>query len=139
MKPAERFRALRVRAEGEAAQPVSLSVAELTPGELVIRIAYSGLNYKDALAVTGRDRILRRFPLVPGIDLAGTVVASASPAFAVGDAVLVTGGGLGEECDGGFAEYARVPADIAVPIPEVLTLRDAMILGTAGFTASLAL
>lgn len=139
MNPDARFRALQVRAEGEAARPVSLTLDDLTPGEVVIEVAWSGLNYKDALAVTGRGRILRRFPLVPGIDAAGTVVRSDRPDFRMGDAVLVTGCGLGEERDGGFAGYARVPADALVPLPEGLDPRAAMILGTAGFTAALAL
>lgn len=139
MNPDARFRALQVRAEGEEARPAALTLKDLAPGEVIIEVAWSGLNYKDALAVTGRGRILRRFPMVPGIDAAGTVVRSDSPDFRIGDAVLVTGCGLGEERDGGFAEYARVPADAVVPLPDGLDVREAMILGTAGFTAALAL
>lgn len=100
---------------------------------------YSSVNYKDALAATGRGRILRRFPLVGGIDLAGVVTASVDDRFQAGDEVLVTGCGLGEVHDGGFSEIARVPADWVVPLPAGLSLFDAMALGTAGFTAALAI
>ncbi len=100
---------------------------------------YSSVNYKDALAATGRGRILRRFPLVGGIDLAGVVTDSVDDRFQAGDEVLVTGCGLGEAHDGGFSELARVPADWVVPLPAGLSLFDAMALGTAGFTAALAI
>ena len=100
---------------------------------------YSSVNYKDALAATGRGRILRRFPLVGGIDLAGVVTESVDDRFQAGDEVLVTGCGLGEAHDGGFSELARVPADWVVPLPAGLSLFDAMALGTAGFTAALAI
>ena len=100
---------------------------------------YSSVNYKDALAATGRGRILRRFPLVGGIDLAGVVTESVDDRFQAGDEVLVTGCGLGEAHDGGFSELARVPADSVVPLPVGLSLFDAMALGTAGFTAALAI
>jgi NADPH2:quinone reductase len=105
---------------------------------VTIRVHWSGINYKDALAGTGKGRILRRFPLVGGVDLAGVVVESTDPATRVGDQVLVTGGGLSETRDGGYAEYARVPAEVVVPLPASLTLRTAMVLGTAGFAAALA-
>jgi acrylyl-CoA reductase (NADPH) len=111
----------------------------LADGEVRVNVAYSGLNYKDALAVTGRGQIIRgAFPFVPGIDLAGTVVESASDAFAEGDVVIGTGWGLGEERPGGYAERQRVPADALVALPEAMTLRQAMTAGTAGLTAALA-
>jgi NADPH2:quinone reductase len=116
-----------------------LSLDDLPPGEVVIRAHYSSVNYKDALAATGRGRILRRFPLVGGIDVAGRVESSMDARFAAGDAVLVTGCGLGESHDGGYAGRVRVPADWVVPLPEGLTLFEAMAIGTAGFTAALAL
>lgn len=118
-------------------EPVSIDA--LAPGELVIRVAYSSVNYKDALAGTGQGKILRRFPLVGGIDVAGHVVASDDPAFREGDAVLVTGCGLSETRDGGYAQYARLESRWAIALPEGLSLRESMILGTAGFTAGLAL
>jgi acrylyl-CoA reductase (NADPH) len=111
----------------------------LADGEVRVQVAYSGLNYKDALAVTGRGKIIRGdFPFAPGIDLAGTVAESASDAFAEGDEVIGTGWGLGEERPGGYAERQRVPASALVPLPDGLTLRQAMIAGTAGLTATLA-
>ena len=135
------FRACRVFADGEGVVPrlVEMDVADLSPGDVLIRVEWSGVNFKDALAVTGRGRILKRTPLNAGIDLAGRVERSADPRFAAGDAVLANGMGLGESHDGGFAEYASVPADWVVSLPEGLTLVEAMTLGTAGFTAALGL
>ena len=117
----------------------SISLDQLAPGEVVIRTAYSSVNYKDALAGTGQGKILRRAPLVGGIDVAGHVVASTDPAFREGDAVLVTGCGLSETRDGGYSQYARIESRWAIPLPTGLNLRESMILGTAGFTAALAL
>ena len=117
----------------------ALTLDALNPGEVVIKTAYSSVNYKDALAGTGEGKILRKFPLVGGIDVAGHVVASTDPAFREGDAVLVTGCGLSETRDGGYAEYARLEAKWVIPLPTGLSLRESMILGTAGFTAALAL
>lgn len=117
----------------------SIALDDLGPGEVVIRVAFSSVNYKDALAGTGEGKILRHFPLVGGIDVAGHVVASTDPAFRDGDAVLVTGCGLSETRDGGYAAYARLPAEWVIPLPSGLSLRESMILGTAGFTAALAL
>ena len=117
----------------------ALTLDALNPGEVVIKTAYSSVNYKDALAGTGEGKILRKFPLVGGIDVAGHVVASTDPAFREGDAVLVTGCGLSETRDGGYAEYARLEAKWVIPLPAGLSLRESMILGTAGFTAALAL
>lgn len=116
----------------------SLTLNDLNPGEVVIRARYSGVNYKDALAGTGRGRILRRYPLVGGVDVAGEVVHSDAPAFAPGDAVLVTGCGLSETRDGGYAEFVRVPADCVVSLPASLDEYAAMAIGTAGFSAALA-
>ena len=116
-----------------------ISLDDLAAGEIVIKTAYSSVNFKDALAGTGQGRILRRYPLVGGIDVAGHVFASTDPKFREGDAVLVTGCGLSETRDGGYAEYARLQAQWAIPLPAGLSLRDSMILGTAGFTAALAL
>ena len=105
----------------------------------MIRGAYSSINYKDALAGTGTGRILRRFPLVGGVDIAGTVVSSSDPRVAEGDEVIVNGCGLSETHDGGFAEYARVRGEWTTPMPAGLDARTAMGLGTAGFTAALAI
>lgn len=135
------FRAFRIHNDdaGYRSGLESIELDALSPGELVIQVAYSSINYKDALAGTGRGRILRRFPLVGGIDVAGYVVQSRDPAFREGDAVLVTGCGQSETRDGGYAEYARLEAEWAIPLPRGLDLRESMILGTAGFTAALAL
>lgn len=108
-------------------------------GQVLIKINYSSLNYKDALAITGRGKIIRKFPLTAGIDLAGSVSDAGSSQFAVGDQVLATGGGLGEAIDGGYAEFCSVPAEALISLPTGLTLREAMIIGTAGFTAGLCL
>jgi acrylyl-CoA reductase (NADPH) len=108
-------------------------------GEILLRARYSSVNYKDALAGTGRGKILRRFPITGGIDVAGEVVASQDPRHQEGDLVLATGYGLGVERDGGFAEYVRLPGAWALPLPGSLGPFEAMALGTAGFTAALAL
>jgi NADPH2:quinone reductase len=116
-----------------------LTQGELTPGEVVIAVQYSGINYKDALAATGAGKILRRYPLVGGIDLAGVVKSSRDPRYLPGDAVLVTGCGLSETADGGYAEFARVKGESVIPMPPGLDGFRAMALGTAGFTAALAI
>jgi len=135
------FNAFRIHndAAGYRSGMERIGLNDLAPGEIVIRVAYSSVNFKDALAGTGRGKILRRFPLVGGIDVGGHVVASTDPAFREGDAVVVTGSGLSETRDGGYAEYARLESKWAVALPAGLDLREAMILGTAGFTAALAL
>jgi len=117
---------------------VDMQEDQLDPGEVTIAVAYSGVNYKDALAATGTGRIIRRFPCIGGVDLAGTVVSSADPAFAPGDQVLATSYDIGVAHHGGFAEMARVPGNWVMKLPPGLSLRDAMALGTAGFTAGLA-
>ena len=113
------------------------SLEELPEGDVLIRVAFSSLNYKDALAATGHAGIVKRFPHVPGVDAAGTVVASEGKQFTAGDQVLVTGFDSGAARWGGWAEFVRVPQQWVVPLPEGLTLREAMILGTAGFTSAL--
>ncbi len=135
------FRALRVHAEANATRAVieQIGIDDLSAGAVVVRVAYSSINYKDALAVTGKGRILRGSPRVPGIDLAGHVVASEDARYRAGDAVLVTGCNIGEQIDGGYSEYARLPADALVPLPAGLTMEEAMAIGTAGFTAAMAL
>jgi putative YhdH/YhfP family quinone oxidoreductase len=112
------------------------SVADLPPGEVLVRVAYSSLNYKDALAAEARPGIVRKLPHVPGIDAAGTIVESSDSRFRPGDVVVVTGNELGAGQWGGWSELIRVPAGWVVPLPEGLSLRDSMILGTAGFTAA---
>jgi NADPH2:quinone reductase len=116
-----------------------ITLDDLTPGEVVIGVQYSGVNYKDALAATGAGKILRRHPLVGGIDLAGVVKTSSDARFNTGDAVLVTGNGLSETVDGGYTEIARVAADSVIAMPAGLDAFSAMALGTAGFTAALAI
>jgi len=125
--------------EGISARIVNMAVDDLMRGEVVIRAEWSGINFKDALGVTGRAPIFKRFPLNAGIDVAGRVESSSDPRFETGDPVVVNGMGLGEAHDGGFAQLVRVPADWVVPLPAGLSLREAMVLGTAGFTAALAL
>jgi NADPH2:quinone reductase len=135
------FRACRVFTQEPPADArvVTMAIDDLSPGDVVVRVAHSSLNYKDALAVTGRGRILRRLPLTAGIDLAGTVESSSDSAFTPGMPVIANGMGLGELHDGGFAEYARVPAAWLMPMPAGLTPRTAMALGTAGYTAALSI
>ncbi len=116
---------------------VRMDAGRLDAGEVTIRVAYSSVNYKDALAATGAGRIIRRFPCIGGIDLSGTVVDSADPRFKPGDPVIATSFDIGVAHHGGYAEYARVPAAWVVPLPAGLSLYDAMALGTAGFTAAL--
>lgn len=133
------FQAFRISQEDgkHCAELREVSLDELNEGEVTIRVAWSSVNYKDALAGTGQGRILRQFPLVGGIDVAGYVVESRDDRFAEGDPVLVTGSGLSETRDGGYAEYQRLDAQWVVPLPDGLSLREAMAIGTAGFTAAL--
>jgi len=136
------FKAFRIHAEDGRhveARLDEITLDDLCDGDVVIRGAYSSINYKDALAATGAGRILRRFPLVGGVDIAGTVVSSSDPRVAAGDEVIVNGCGLSETHDGGFAEYARVRGEWTTPMPAGLDARTAMGLGTAGFTAALAI
>ncbi|MEO7386594.1 MAG: acryloyl-CoA reductase [Gammaproteobacteria bacterium] len=137
----ETFRALRVHQDDGKIVPRvdTLTLDDLSPGNVVIRGDYSSINYKDALATTGKGRILRRYPLVAGVDIAGTVVTSGDARYKPGDLVAVHGCGLSETHDGGFAEYARVPGDWVNKLPAGIDARTAMGLGTAGFTAALAI
>jgi putative YhdH/YhfP family quinone oxidoreductase len=137
----EKFSAFRIHADrgNYRAGIEELKLDDLSPGEIVIQAAYSSVNYKDALAGTGKGKILRESPLVGGIDVAGHVVESRDAKFKEGDAVLVTGCGLSETRDGGYAQYARLESQWAIPLPSGLSLREAMVLGTAGFTAALSL
>lgn len=135
-----KFKALKVFAnEQDSSKICHLEVNDLSYGDVVLRAEYSGVNYKDAMAVTGRGKILRHFPLIPGIDVAGIVVKSQNSLFREEDKVIMNGSGLGEIRDGGFSEYVRVPAEIVVHLPTGLSTKEAMILGTAGFTAALSL
>ncbi|MCW8964345.1 MAG: YhdH/YhfP family quinone oxidoreductase [Gammaproteobacteria bacterium] len=111
-------------------------ISELPDNELLVRVHYSGLNYKDALSATGNKGVTRNYPHTPGVDAAGTVVDDSSGRFNAGDEVIVTSYDLGMNTDGGFAEYIRVPSAWAVPLPEKLDMKDSMILGTAGLTAA---
>lgn len=122
-----------------SASLVNLTVPKIDDGEVLIEVHYSSLNYKDALAVSGPSAVVRSLPLTAGVDAAGIVVQSASEDFQPGDAVLVTGYELSQTHDGGYAEYLAVPADWVVPLPKGLSLSDSMALGTAGFTAALAI
>jgi len=141
----EKFTAFRIHQiqEGDKKKITSgfeqISLDDLTAGEVVIKVAYSDINYKDALAATGKGRILRTYPLVGGIDLSGVVVSSSDQRFKTGDKVLVCGAQLSELYDGGYSEYARVKADSVVALPQGMSLRDVMALGTAGYTAALAI
>lgn len=136
-----KFKAFRIHDDdlGYRALVEDISIDDQSDGDVVIQAEWSGINYKDALAGTGKGKILRNFPMSGGIDVAGTVVESSAGAFKPGDAVLVTGSGLSETRDGGFAEYLRLDSNWIIPLPNALTTREAMIIGTAGFTAALSL
>jgi acrylyl-CoA reductase (NADPH) len=135
------YRAFRIHndEQGYRSGVEELPLGEPGPGEVLIRVAYSGVNYKDALAGTGKGKILSSFPLVAGVDAAGMVEVSADGRFVRGDPVIVTGYGMGVDHDGGYAEYLQVPGDWVAPMPAGLDPRNAMILGSAGFTVALAI
>jgi acrylyl-CoA reductase (NADPH) len=135
--PEESFTALVVDERDSHVVPAiqTVSRSQLPDGEVLVRVAYSSLNYKDGLALTGQGKIIRSYPMVPGIDLAGTVEASSSPHFKPGDQVVMTGCGVGETRWGGYAQLARLNAEWLVPLPDGLDLRQAMGVGTAGFTS----
>jgi len=137
--PREPFRAFRLREDGHGGELAEIGLSDLAEGDVVIRAEYSSVNYKDALAGTGKGKIARTLPLVGGIDVAGTVASAAGGELSPGDRVLVTGCGLSEVHDGGYAEYVRVPAEWVIPLPPGMSTFEAMALGTAGFTAGLAL
>lgn len=135
------FKALVVREENE---DIHFEVEEinqdvLSKGDILIKVAYSSLNYKDMLAVQKNGGVIRNYPMIPGIDLSGTIVDAGTSDYTTGQEVLVTGYALGMTHTGGFSEYARVPAEWVVPLPKELTLKDAMTLGTAGLTAALSI
>ena len=134
------FRAFRIHEADRkiVARFDDITLDDLCPGEVVVRVSCSDINYKDALAATGTGRILRKYPLVGGIDFAGEVVSSTDSRYTPGQKVLVTGCGLSETHDGGYAEFARVQGDWVIPLPSGLGELDSMKLGTAGFTAALA-
>ncbi|GAB1305957.1 YhdH/YhfP family quinone oxidoreductase [Bacillus altitudinis] len=117
----------------------NVSVNDLSEGEVLIKVAYSSINYKDMLAVQKNGGVIRNYPMIPGIDLSGTIVHTTDHRFVEGQQVIVTGFAMGMSHTGGFSEYARVPADWIVPLPNNLTLKEAMIFGTAGFTAALSI
>jgi NADPH2:quinone reductase len=133
------FRAFRIADDKGPGRLVDAAIDELTAGDVVIDVAYSSVNYKDALAGTATGKIVRKFPLVGGIDLAGSVRSSADGRFREGQPVVVTGYDLGVAHDGGYAAVARVPADWVVPLPANLDLFESMVIGTAGFTAGLSI
>lgn len=135
------FKAFLITQDGQrkvSGRLTSMSADDLDAGEVTLQVHYSGINYKDALAATGAGKIIRRFPCVGGIDMAGVVVASSDPRFEAGDEVIATSFDIGVAHHGGFAELARVPADWVVKLPAGLDLLESMSLGTAGFTAALA-
>jgi acrylyl-CoA reductase (NADPH) len=139
----EDFRALLItRDEATKKQTVgeaTLTEADLMDGDVDVRVEYSTINYKDGLAITGTLPVVRRFPMIPGVDLAGTVTASRNPEFKAGDKVVLNGWGVGEVHLGAFSQMARVKADWLIPLPSGLSTADAMAIGTAGYTAMLAL
>ncbi|MDD4911132.1 MAG: oxidoreductase [Sideroxydans sp.] len=135
------FPAYRIFDEGgkSIGRIIQLTLNDLDEGDVLIRTHFAGVNYKDALAATGAGKVIRRFPCVGGVDVSGIVESSLDARFKVGDQVLVTGYDMGVSHDGGFAQYVRVSADWVVPLPVGMSLFDAMTLGTAGFTAALAI
>lgn len=136
-----RFRAYRVHNDDQGYRGLveEVGLDDLATGDVTIKVRYSGINYKDALAGTGKGKIMRSYPMVGGIDVAGTVVSSESERFSSGDEVLVTGAGLSETRDGGYAEYLRLDSNWVIPLPDGLSALEAMTIGTAGFTAALSL
>ncbi len=117
----------------------NVNLESLSDGEVIIKVAYSSINYKDMLAVQKNGGVIRNYPMIPGIDLSGTIVHTSDNRYFEGQEVVVTGFNMGMSHTGGFAEYARVPADWIVPLPENLSLKEAMVFGTAGFTAALSI
>ncbi len=123
---------------GQAATWSRLTEADLMEGDVTVRVTHSTVNYKDGLAITGKAPVVRRWPMIPGIDFAGTVDTSSHPDFKPGDEVVLNGWGLGETHLGGYSQYARVKGDWLVPLPQALSRAEAMAVGTAGYTAMLA-
>lgn len=137
----EAFKAFRIFSENDkvASRIVDARLEELSPGDVVFRVEYSSVNFKDALAATGAGKVIRSFPRIGGIDASGRVVSSSDPQFKAGDAVICTSYDFGVGHDGGYSQYCRVPADWVVPLPKGLSPFEAMALGTAGYTAALAM
>lgn len=134
----DNFKALVVNKDDDFTVKVrDLTLADLPDGDVLIKVAYSSINYKDSLATIPNGNIVKNYPFVPGIDLAGVVVSSSNPRFKEGDEVLATSYEIGVSHFGGYSEYARIPAEWIVPLPKGLTLKEAMTIGTAGFTAAL--
>jgi len=133
------FRAYRITKDedGQQVALATLTESDLMDGDVTVRVEYSAVNYKDGLAMTGKAPVVRRFPLTPGIDFAGTVIASENSAFGSGDKVLLNGFGVGEVHSGGYSEVARVDGNWLLPLPDGITSRQAMAVGTAGYTAML--
>ena len=138
---ADTFKAFRIHndAEGYRSGIENIGIDDLSEGDVVIRGEWSGINFKDALAATGKGKILKSYPLVGGIDVAGEVVSSECERFSPGDKVLVTGCNLSEKRDGGYSQYLRLDSNDVIPLPSGLTTREAMGIGTAGFTAAISL
>lgn len=135
---AEKFKALVVNNEEQFTVDVKeLSVNDLPEGDVLLKVEYSSINYKDSLAAIPDGNIVKSYPFVPGIDLAGTVISSENPQFKEGDQVIATSYEIGVTHFGGYSEYARIPSEWLVPLPEGLSLKEAMVIGTAGFTAAL--
>jgi len=136
-----KFKAFRIHndAEGYRSTIEDIGIDDLSDGDVIIRGEWSGINYKDALAATGKGKILQKYPLVGGIDIAGEVISSESERFSPGDKVLVTGCHMSEKRDGGYSQYMRLDSNTVVPVPDGLTTREVMGLGTAGFTAAISL
>jgi putative YhdH/YhfP family quinone oxidoreductase len=137
----KKFKAFRIHndAEGYRSGIEDISIDDLSKGDVIIRGEWSGINYKDALAATGKGKILKSYPLVGGIDVAGEVISSECERFSPGDKVLVTGCNLSEKRDGGYSQYLRLDSNSVIPLPAGLTTREAMGIGTAGFTAAISL
>lgn len=138
----EPFRAILVSRDEDRKQSVEiaeLKIADLMEGDVVVEVEATTVNYKDGLAITGKGPVIRRWPMIPGIDAAGTVVTSENPEFREGDKVLLNGFGVGETHYGAYARYARLKADWLIPLPERLSAKDAMAVGTAGYTAMLSI
>lgn len=136
----DRFKGILITRDENKKQSAAvseLSLDDLMEGDVVVKVDWTTVNYKDGLAITGKSPVVRRFPMVPGIDCAGTVVTSGHPRFREGDAVILNGFGVGETHTGAYAEYARLKGDWLVPMPDGMTARRAMAIGTAGYTAML--
>ena len=135
------FKCFRIDQEDDkiASGLQSISMDDINPGEITLKTEYSSINYKDALAATGKGKILRTFPLIGGVDVAGEVVESDDPRFSQGDKVIAACSGLSETNDGGYSEYARINSEAAIELPKQMDTRTAMAIGTAGFAAGLAI